>query len=225
MRCPLFPASTSVPTVDVDRDTARDAAAAELAKAVYPRQSLSDQFAEWVNDLLYRLVLKGSQVPGGWFTIAVLALLALATAVAAVRIARRAIRTRATAELYGDQVLSAVQHRSRAVDCAARQDWDAAIRHRLRAVGRQLEEDGALTALPGRTATELAREAGSQLAELRGDFATAAEIFNDVSYGGRPGDEKSYRFIVDLDDRLAHHVASAAAAPPGTAGADWTPLR
>ena len=214
-----------MPTIDIDRDTARDAAAAELAKAIYPRKSLSDQFAEWVNDLLYRLVLKGSQVPGGWFTIAVLALLALTAAVVAVRISRRAMRTRRSAALYGDQVLSAEQHRSRAEDCAAREDWAAAIRHRLRAVGRQLEEDGALTALPGRTASELAREAGSRLVELRGDFIRAAEIFNDVSYGGRQGDEKSYRVIADLDDRLRHHIPSATTVPTGTAGADWAPLR
>ena len=77
-----------MPTIDIDRQAAHDAAQNELAKPIYPRPSLSDQISQWLDEILYRLIMKGSSVPGGWFTIAILALLVLAAFVVAVRIAR-----------------------------------------------------------------------------------------------------------------------------------------
>ena len=65
-----------MPTVDVDRDTAHDLAQQELNKSIYGRPSLSERLGDWFNELLFRIVEKGSQVPGGWFTIAVLVTLA-----------------------------------------------------------------------------------------------------------------------------------------------------
>lgn len=204
-----------MPTLDIDRETAHDAAAGELAKAVYPRPSLTERLAEWVNDLLYRLMLRGSEFPGGWFTIVVLALLVVAAVIVAVRIARRAMANRATARLYGTRALSAEQHRSRADHHAAQGQWAAAIRQRLRAVGRQLEEDGVLPALPGRTAGEFAREASSRMPELSNEFLAAATIFNDVTYGGRPGGPEGYRTIVELDHGLRGTGGSATTTRPG----------
>ena len=58
------------------------------------------------------------------------------------------------------------------------------------------------TGLPGRTATELAHDAGGLLPGFAGDFARAATTFNDVTYGERPGTEPGYRMIADLDERL-----------------------
>ena len=59
--------------------------------------------------------------------------------------------------------LTAAQHRATAESYAAEGNWAAAIRHRLRAVARQLEETGVLNPAPGRTANELARDAGTAL--------------------------------------------------------------
>lgn len=217
-----------MPAIDIDRDAAHDAAQRELAKPIYPKESLTERLSEWLDDLLYRVMLKGSQIPGGWLTIAVLAIVVLVAFVVAVRIARRTMRTnRAGAPLFGAHELSAAEHRATAESHAASGDWAAAIRHRLRAVARDLEESGVLNPVPGRTATELARDAGELLPAFAAQLRSAALVFNDVTYGEQPGTEPDYRMIADLDDALRRHTAStggqAATAPdaPDT----WAPLR
>lgn len=192
-----------MPAIDIDRNAARDAAQHELAKPIYPRPSPKEQFIDFVETLLRQLASKGAELPGGWFTISLLLItLAVATG-AAIRIARRTMRTdRAGRPLFGPALLSAVEHRATAEHCAASGDWAGAIRHRLRAVARELEEDGVLDAAPGRTATEVARAAGAALPGLAADFVRAAETFNDVSYGELPATPDGYRIITDLDGQL-----------------------
>ena len=217
-----------MPTIDIDRQTAHDAAQNELAKPIYPRPSLSDQISQWLDEILYRLIMKGSSVPGGWFTIAILALLVLAAFVVAVRIARRTMRTnRGSGQgLFGMHELSAAEHRATAQAHAAQGNWAAAIRHRLRAVARQLEETGLLNPVPGRTANELARDAGELLPGFSADLSRAATVFNDVTYGEQPGTEAGYRMVADLDDALRRHSAPSATGPADPMVADtWVPLR
>ena len=149
-------------------------------------------------------MVEGSSVPGGWFTITVLLILLAVAIVVAVRIARRTMRTNRGGDyaLFGAHELSAAEHRATAEQYAAEGNWAAAIRHRLRAVARQLEEDGVLDPVPGRTATELARDAGRAVPDLAAELIRAANAFNDVTYGERPGTEPAYRMIADLDDHL-----------------------
>lgn len=215
-------------SIDIDRDAAHDAAQNELSKPIYPRSSPTEQLGDWLNELLYRIASKGSTIPGGWFTIAVLAILIVVAVVVAVRIARRTMRTSRGVDysLFGNRELSAAEHRATAEQYAASGNWASAIRHRLRAIARHLEEAGVLDPVPGRTATELARDAGAALPNLSAELSTAADTFNDVTYGERPGTESAYRMIVDLDGRLADRgpaAAAAAAIPVATDG--WTPVR
>lgn len=217
-----------MPTIDIDRDAAHDAAQRELADPVYPRPSLTEQIVNWIDELIYRLVAGGADVPGGWFTVTVLLILLAVAVVVAVRIARRAMRTNrgATATLFGGQELSAAEHRATAEKYAAAGDWAPAVRHRLRAVARQLEENGVLDSVPGLTATELARTAGRALPDLAGELASAAEAFNDVTYGERPGLESQYRMIAALDDKLGGHIARRQGASPQTeAPQAWAEVR
>jgi len=216
-----------VPAVDIDREAAHEAAQRELAKPIYPKASWTDRLSEWLDDLFYRIVMEGSKVPGGWFTVSVLLIILAVAVVVAVRIARRTMRTNRGGDhaLFDSHELSAAQHRATAEQYAAAGNWAAAIRHRLRAVARQLEEDGVLNPVPGRTATELAKDAGAELAALAGEFRQAADAFNDVTYGERPGTEPGYRLIADLDD----HLRTRGAAPASTASAPapdtWTTVR
>jgi Domain of unknown function (DUF4129) len=208
-----------VPTVDIDRDAAHDAAQNELAKPIYPKASLIDRVYDWITELLDKLVENASSVPGGWFTLTVLLILAVIAVVVAVRIARRTMRTNRGGGygLFGEHELSAAEHRATAEQFAAECNWAAAIRHRLRAVARQLEETAVLAPVPGRTATELARDAGRALRNLSAELVRAADTFNDVTYGERPGTESAYRLIADLDDHLRFHTqatATPAATPP-----------
>jgi hypothetical protein len=128
--------------------------------------------------------------------------------------------------LFDSHDLTAAQHRATAEQFAAQRDWTTAIRHRLRAIARQLEEDGVLDPVPGRTATELAKDAGTALPDLADELSQAAIAFNDVTYGDRPGTEAAYRMIADLDTHLrtrgpAKAVVSAVPASPG----NWTSVR
>jgi hypothetical protein len=199
--------------MEIDRDAAHDAAQRELAKPIYPKASLTDRISEWIDELIFRLMLKGSSLPGGWFTIALLVTIAVVLIVVAVRIARRTMRTNRGADyaLFGSTELSAAEHRATAERYAAQGVWAAAIRHRLRAIARQLEESGVLTPVPGRTANELARDAGVSLPGLAAELRDTAASFNDVTYGERPGTEAAYRQIADLDEHLRSHSSRSAA--------------
>lgn len=196
--------------IDIDRDAAREAAERELSKPVYPRASLRERLEEWLNDLIYRLVYENAVVPGGWFTLIVLALVVTAGLIIVARIARRTTDDRRPAGMYGSRAMTAADHRLRAEEFAARGDWAAAIRQRVRAIGRELEQNGVLSPLPGRTATELAHEAGRLLPNHSRELDRAATFFDEVSYGGRPGSERAYRFVAGLDDALRHSAPAAA---------------
>jgi hypothetical protein len=211
--------------IDIDRNAAHDAAQRELSKPIYPKASLTERLGDWINEWIYRLILKGSSVPGGWFTIAVLLIIVVLVVIFAIRIARRTMRTNRGADyrLFGSEELSASEHRVIAHRYAAQGDWASAIRHRLRAIARQLEETGVLDPVPGRTANELARDAGQSLPGLAADLLRAATSFNDVTYGEQPGTESAYRQIVDLDERLGSRTAaSSTVGPPDDAADSWT---
>lgn len=193
-----------MPAIDIDRDAAHQAAQRELGKPIYVKASPAQRLHDWVNELLDRLVQAGASIPGGWFTITVLLiLLAIAVAVA-VHVARRTMRTNRGADhpLFGTGQLSAAQHRATAEGFAAQGNWAVAIRHRLRAVARELEESGVLDPVASRTAGELANAAGNRLPHLAAEFSQSATVFNDVTYGDEPGTVEGYRLIADLDDHL-----------------------
>lgn len=212
--------------VDIDRDPARDAAQQELDKLIYPKPSLTERLLAWVDELLYRLAAGAAQVPGGWVTVAVLVLLAVVALVVATRVARRAMRSSAGSEdaLFGDAVLSAAEHRAVAERHAADGDWPAAIRHRVRALARRLEENGVLDPVAGRTATELAATAGALLPAMTERLDTAASAFNDVTYGQRPGTAEQYALVAALDDDLADAKPTSAGAS-SEALSPWAPVR
>lgn len=217
-----------MPSIDIDRDGAHLAAQTELGKPIYAKASATQQFVEWINEQLYRLLQKTASIPGGWFTTMVLLILLGIAVVVGIRIARRTMRTRRGGDhqLFEAAQLTAAQHRATAESYAAEGNWTAAIRHRLRAVARQLEETGVLNPAPGRTANELARDAGAALPHLAGELSEAATAFNDVTYGERPGTQAAYQMIADLDDHLRSRAPAAASATAQHVAAEsWAQVR
>jgi hypothetical protein len=217
-----------MPAIDIDRDTAHQAAQHELDKPIYPKGSISQRINEWIHELLFRIIEKGSSMPGGWLTITVLVILAIAAVALAVRIARHTIRTRREGDyqLFDSGQLTAAQHRAIAERFAAEENWAAAIRHRLRAVARGLEESGTLDPAPGRTANELATDAAERLPALAAELSQSATAFNDVTYGERPGTPTAYQLIVDLDDHLQYRSATGQFAHAVPRAADtWSSVR
>lgn len=217
-----------MPSIDVDRDAAHQAAQDELNKPIYSKPSAGQQFNDWINELLYRLLQKTASIPGGWFTAMVLLILLVVAVVVAIRIIRRTMRSKSGGDyqLFEAGQLTSAQHRATAEGYAEEGNWTAAIRHRLRAVARQLEETGVLNPAPGRTANELARDAGSALPYLIGELAQAATAFNDVTYGEQPGTQASYQTIADLDDHLRSRSSAAPQIPGQPATVDsWAHVR
>jgi hypothetical protein len=212
----------------VDRDAAHDAAQRELSKPIYPKEGPVDRFTDWLFDLIYRLMMNGSRLPGGWFTIAVVLTLVAVAVFIAVRIARRTMRSRHGDDfrVFDASERSAAEFRAAAERYAAEGNWPAAIRNRLRALARQLEENQVLNAVPGRTANELARDATRAFPDLRAELTSAAASFNDVTYGERPGSEASYRGVAGLDEQIRARRSTAAHAGPSDGGDDsWAELR
>jgi hypothetical protein len=213
--------------IDVDRDTAHQAAQRELDKPIYPKGSLTQRLYEWIHELLFRFIEKGSSVPGGWFTLSVLFVLLVVAIVVTIRVVRITIRTqRGDYQLFDTGQLSADQHRAIAERFAVDGNWAAAIRHRLRAVARGLEEARILDPAPGRTANELATDAGARLPHLASELSEAATAFNDVTYGERPGTPAAYQLIANLDEHLRSRSTAYRPAPDQPASLNpWAQVR
>jgi Domain of unknown function (DUF4129) len=200
----MFP--LNVP-IDIGRDSAAEAARRELSKAVYAagRPSLEQRAVIWVIDKIAgALGAAASVVPGG--AIGLVALVAVLAVVIVVVVRRTGpLRRTATADapLFVGRPRSAAQYRSAADAAAALCDWDEAVLQRFRAVVRSIEERDILDARPGRTADEAAAEAGLSLPSCAARLRSAARSFDDVAYGGRPGDHQADTDLRELDRQLS----------------------
>ncbi|MEV4392181.1 DUF4129 domain-containing protein [Nonomuraea sp. NPDC049607] len=190
----------------VDREEAARRAAEELLKPGYEKESLFDllyrRFNQFIGDLTDAATGGGST--GGIIAAIVIALIILGVILLVAWRLRGTARRNAMAVggLYGERVLNAAEHRRAAERLAAEGDWTQAVRERLRAIARDLEERALVDGMPGRTADELAAEAGAALPAFAAELAAAARSFDDVSYGGVPGTQAAYQAMSDLDERL-----------------------
>ena len=185
------------------RDHARQLAHDELARRQY-QQAKPSLFLRAVRAVLDKLNEALNQasgsVPGGGLGLLVLLLL-IAGLIAVVVVRLRPATNRGTGdqELFGDQVLSAFEHRQRAEQAAASGRFDQAVRERLRAVVRELESRGVLDPRPGRTADEIASEAGTLVPAVAEPLRRGATVFDEVWYGGRVADRAAYEVLVEVD--------------------------
>jgi hypothetical protein len=200
------PAGGGLALSDLTRDGARDAVQEELRKQEYveAQPSLVTRALDWLFDALSDVLDGAAAVaPGGTLgVIALLVLLGLFVAVVLLRIGPLG-RTSAPPPLFeGGRALSAADHRRLAEAAAGEGRFAEAVRERLRAVVRDLEARGALDPRPGRTAGEVARDAGAVVPALAADLSRATSLFDEVWYGGRPADASSYAVLVAVDDEV-----------------------
>ncbi|TDC45440.1 DUF4129 domain-containing protein [Actinomadura sp. KC345] len=194
----------------VGRDDAREMARRELEKQIYQRDEPSwlerawDGFSEWLRDLFGQTARPEAQGSGGgWVSIVVIVLIVLVAAGLIAWLMRDRWNPRSRQDpLLEDEPSTAVDHRDAAERLAEAGQWAEAIRERLRAVARDLEERAVLSARPGRTADELADEAGKAVPELAEDLRAGVRIFDDVWYGDRPGTADGYARMKALDEKL-----------------------
>jgi hypothetical protein len=204
----------------VGRDEARQAAQRELSKGVYtqnepgPVERAVQKVLNWLDELLDRVA---AVTPGG--TLGLLILLGLLVGLALLVAwrtgpVRRGARAGASVvELSGP--LDAAEHRRRADAYAAEGRFAEAVRERMRAIVRELEARGVIEPRPGRTADEVAREAGTAVPAVAPDLKAAATVFDEVWYGGRPATAQADALLRQADQRVQRAqlvVAGAGAA-------------
>ena len=188
------------------REAARAAARVELSKPSYDaaRPPLVVRLVGRALDELGRVLAAGSaRLPGGKGGLVLLLLLLAGAVVLLVARLRPTRGGRQREPLFaGTGALSAADHRGLADAAAARLDWPGAVRERLRAVVRELEVRGVLDPRPGRTASEVAGEAGRLVPALADPLSRGARTFDEVWYGGRTADASTYAGLVELDQTV-----------------------
>lgn len=199
----MIPADLGLP---VTRDSAREAAQRELSKEIYHRYDdpwpvrAFDWVTHWIGRLFDRIT---EHAPGGGpgalllLAIVVIVLVIVRWRVGPIRRERR-VRTR----LLDERVTTAEQHRAAAAEAAADGRWHDAVVARMRALARDLEERGVLDERAGRTADELAREAGTLLPDAAPAVRVATRAFDEVVYGDRPATARSYASVAEADEAV-----------------------
>ncbi len=208
--------------VDLGRGPARDLAREELARREYQLdrpglvERARERLQEWLGELLDGAA---GAAPGGWPGLVALLLVLVALVVAVrLRVGPLARDHREGALFDGaGRRRTAREHRAAADAHAAAGRFAEAVRERLRALVRGLEERGLLDARPGRTAGEAAAAAGRALPALAGDLAGAARLFDGVAYGRRPATAEQDAWLRALDERVRAARPEPAAAPTGAA--------
>jgi hypothetical protein len=184
-------------------EAAREAARRELSKSAYDRAkpSLASRAVSYVFEKLNEALNKATgTIPGGSVGLLLLVLVIAGVIALVVYRLRPSLRDPHAGELFGDgAVLSPDEHRARAEQAAAAGEFAEAVRERLRGVVRELEQRGVLDARPGRTADEVAREAGAAVPAVAEPLRRAATVFDEVWYGGRLADAGSYAVLVEVD--------------------------
>ncbi|MDE3721017.1 MULTISPECIES: DUF4129 domain-containing protein [Nocardiopsis] len=184
---------------EVTGDEGRRRAIEELSDPVYGEQepSLLDRFMEWLMGLEFPVPGGG----GGWGVVVVLVVIALLVLWLVLWL--RPSRTRrAEGAVHEGVPLSARDHRTAAETHEKNGEYAAAVTERMRAISVDLEDRTIISPRAGRTATELADEAGRVLPGEAGGLAEGARLFNDVVYGDRSATADTTRVLRELDDRL-----------------------
>lgn len=200
--------TVTAPAADpIDRDSAAAAAARELSKGSYHTddpgllQRILDRIFSWLDQQLSHL---SAATPGG-----PVGLLVLVCALGALvwYVLWRVGPLRRTARFQpvlpaAEASLSAADHRRRAEEFTVAGAYPEAIRERMRAIVRELEARGVLAPRPGRTADEVAAEAGEQVPAIAAPLRAAATIFDEVWYGRRPATAEQADAIRRIDEEV-----------------------
>lgn len=196
--------------LDPDRAQGREWLARELAGPEY-REAQGSWLARawaWLQDWLSQV-----RVPGlgtNWTAVVVVVLL-LAAVVAVVFLVggplRRSARQREPDAVFDAGPEPSATHFARADAAATAGDWDLAVAERFRGLVRSLEERTIIDSRAGRTAGEIAGQAGATLPDCAGALTRAARTFDDIRYGGRSAGAAT-------NEDLRAVVAAVAAARP-----------
>ena len=168
-----------------------------IARTKLAEMSFWQRLLSWLEHLPKNA---GRVVPGGWFGLIALAILAV-LAVALVFYWVRPGRTRRaqSESVLGGKAASARDYRRSAQALADAGDYAGAIVGGVRAIAADLEERSILLPRPGRTAGEFASEASRELPGLTSDLRAVMQLFDDVRYGDKEGNLAGYQLVSRVD--------------------------
>ena len=185
------------------RDQARELARVELQRREYAaaKPPLLTRVVNYLLEKLNELINQaGQHLPGGTKSLVLLVVVLLALTIVLVLRLRPTTTSRSLDGGFdGGRLLSAPEHRRLADEAAAQGRYADAVLERLRAVVRELEARGVLDSRPGRTAGEVARDAGAAVPLLTGPLQGAALTFDQIWYGQRLADAAAYAELVQVD--------------------------
>jgi hypothetical protein len=197
----------------VGRQGAQDEARRELARGVYGHHQPGwlRRAVGWINHELSRIFgwlnphghVSGPHYAGlGVFA----GLLVVAVLAVVLRLwlgpVRRGANGRREADTELASPLSPTALRAEAEEHARAGRFAEAVRSRLRAVVRMVEEKGVLVPRPSRTAGELVAELAATSATDMAELRLAVTVFSDIWYGGRPAGLDDYQAVVRADEAL-----------------------
>jgi hypothetical protein len=160
-------------------------------------------WARILHDLGQLFNTSANAVPGGWFGLIVFGvLIAVLIVVILTRVRPSGRRRIRVGSVLGAKALTAQNYRRSAARLAEAGDYSQAIIEGVRAIAAELEERGVLRPRLGRTANELAIEAGAELPGLATALRTVTRLFDDVRYGDRPGTEAGYELVSQVDGQV-----------------------
>lgn len=191
----------------INRSDARRRAHDELSHAIYHRydDSWPVRATKWLEHQLdHAFGTAAAHSPGGGVgAVGFVCLLVAVIVVARWRLGPMARSAHQSLDVLADTTLSAAEHRRRAAAAAEAGDWKTAVVERMRALARGLEQRALVEPRPGRTADELAVEAGRVLPSARELLTAAATTFDAVAYGDRPAGPGDYDRVRAADETVA----------------------
>ncbi|HEX5191042.1 MAG TPA: DUF4129 domain-containing protein [Streptosporangiaceae bacterium] len=185
-----------------------------LARHELAEMSVWERILNWLAHLPRSA---GNVVPGGWFGLISLAIIAVLAVTVVLYWARpsRTSRARQGSVLTSDS-LSARDYRRTARELAAAGDYAGAIVAGVRAIAADLDERAILPSQPGRTADELAVEAAREMPALTADLKAVTRLFDDIRYGDKDGSLAGYQLVSRVDEAVRSARAQGAAAAEAT---------
>ncbi|MHB1801853.1 MAG: DUF4129 domain-containing protein [Actinomycetes bacterium] len=218
MPAPLATAQVPVAPVQLSREQAAAAAAAELSKPEFHvRPPVLTQALQWLAEHVARLLHAAAGIsPGRSVGLVVLVTTAVAAGLAVRHgLGPRPGRVRTDGAVFEGGPISAEQHRQAADQARWRGEHATAVRERFRALARELEERGVVDSRPGRTARETARVAGSTLPAVAPAVTAAARTFDEVAYGGAAAGAEQDETVRRADDMVRGALRDGGLPSPG----------
>jgi hypothetical protein len=206
------------------RDETREEAERELSKDIYREQeSIVDKVLDWIARELAELLGNATaSEEGGSLAVLVLVLVVIALVVAVLiwfGPVGRNRRRKAQEAAHIEPTVDDDEHRRRADAFAAEGRYADAVRERLRAIIASLIDRGILDDRLGRTATEIALDAGRKLPTAAADLLDAATLFGAIWYGRRTATADHDAQMRAIDKRVAAARPGDGQAALATAGA------